>query len=142
VVGVVIAARPKTPRPESDWTRGVDVHVPGEVCCSYGNGTLGVLSAYGDMEYRGLVVPHFHVSVSAPGQDRRPTDDETELVRRDFDMEDAEEDNHHPGRIRNLFRPIHLPKGTVGICDCKENEEIVTEADGFQWSRAVDGGQS
>jgi hypothetical protein len=112
------------------------VKLPGETCRAYFNGKLMVLSGYGDMEYRGLVVPQFHVSVSVPSEDRRATDDEIEAVRRDFDMEDAEEDNHQPGRIRNLFRPVHLPKGTVGMCDCKENEEVVTEPDGFEWSRS------
>ena len=50
-------------------------------------------------------------------------------------MADAEEDNHHPGRIRNLFLPLHLPRGTVGVCDCKTDETVVTEPDGFQWSK-------
>jgi hypothetical protein len=93
-----------------------------------------VLSSAELAEYRGAVYPHNHVSVSVIA-DRRPTDVEITMVRHDFDMEDAEEDNHQPGRVRNLFLPLHLPRGTVGICDCKADEEQVVEADGFTWSR-------
>lgn len=99
-------------------------------------GALRVLSSSETAEYRGLVVPHNHISVSVdPRFDRRPTDGEMDMVRRDFDMVDAEEDNHQPGRIRNLFLPLHLPRGTTGVCDCKADEEQVTEPDGFVWSR-------
>lgn len=98
---------------------------------------LNVLSSAEMAEYRGVVCPHNHISVSV-SEDRRPTDAEMEKVRHDFDMHDAEEDNHQPGRIRNLFLPLHLPRGTVGICDCKSDETVVTEADGFQWSKKVE----
>lgn len=33
------------------------------------------------------------------------------------------------------FLPLHLPRGTVGVCDCKTDETVVTEPDGFQWSK-------
>lgn len=99
---------------------------------------LRVLSSAETAEYHGIVCPHNHVSVSVdPSLDRRPTDLEMTLVRRHFDMEDAEEDNHQPGRTRNLFLPLHLPRGTTEVCDCKADEEQVTEADGFTWSRKV-----
>lgn len=127
---------PKTP-PITRWKYVGQFDLPGEINRAWSAGKLGVLSGFGDMEYRGVVVPHFHISVSVPSEKRRPSDDEMAQVRSDFDMEDAEEDNHSPGVARHLFRPVHLPKGTVGICDCKENEEIVTESDGYQWSRKV-----
>lgn len=95
---------------------------------------MRVLSSAEMVEYRGVVCAHNHVSVSV-GEDRRPTDHEMEMVRHDFDMHDAEEDNHQPGRIRNLFLPLHLQRGSVGVCDCKEDEEQVVESDGFVWSR-------
>ena len=89
------------------------------------------------MEYRGLVCPHNHVSVSVhPGLGRRPTDEEMAKVRHAFDMHDAEEDNHQPGQIRSLFLPLHLPRGAVGVCDCKSDETLVVEPDGFVWSKA------
>jgi len=102
------------------------------------HGAVRVLSSAEQAEYRGIVVPHNHCSVSVYGEDRRPSDEEMAEVRHAFDMHDAEEDNHQPGRIRNLFLPLHLPRGTVGICDCKTDETVVTEPDGFQWSRKVD----
>lgn len=104
----------------------------------YSRGALRVLSSAETAEYHGIVCPHNHVSVSVdPVYDRRPTDGEMDFVRDHFDMVDAEEDNHHPGRIRNLFLPLHLPRGTTGVCDCKADEEQVTEEDGFVWSRKV-----
>lgn len=105
----------------------------------YFRNPLRVLSSRMQAEYRGLVCPHNHVSVSVdPSLGRRPTDDEMDEVRHDFDMHDAEEDNHQRGQIRNLFLPLHLPRGTVGICDCKANEEQVVEPDGFVWSKERD----
>lgn len=86
-------------------------------------------------EYHDLVVAQNHVSVSVL-MDRRPNDLEMTMVRGAFDMVDAEEDNHQPGRIRNLFLPLHLPRGTTGICDCKSDETVVVEPDGFRWSKA------
>lgn len=101
------------------------------------NGHMRVLTSAEMADYRGKVYPHNHVTVSVhPSLGRRPTDAEMLAVRHAFDMHDAEEDNHQPGRIRNLFLPLHLPRGTVGVCDCKSDETIVVEPDGFQWSKA------
>jgi hypothetical protein len=125
---------PKAP-PVTRWRYITQFDLPGEVNHAWQRWRIGVLSGFGDMDYRGMVVPHFHVSVSIPSENRRPNDDEMDVVRADFDMEDAEEDNHSPGVARHLFRPVHLPRGTVGLCECKEDEEIVTEPNGHQWSR-------
>lgn len=127
--------RPKQPVTSLAWEQLADVRVAGQTLERYFDGTLLVLSGSADMEYRGLIVPTFHVSVSVPFSNRRATDAEVEVVRRAFDMQDAEEDNHSSSVHRNLFRPAHLPKGTVGICECKEDEETVVESDGFQWQR-------
>jgi hypothetical protein len=96
---------------------------------------LTVLSSSVEAEYRGQVGRHNHVSVAAADHDRRPSDDELARVRRDFDMADAEEDNHSPGVARHLFLPLWLPRGTTGICECKAEETEVVEPDGFRWSR-------
>lgn len=96
---------------------------------------LVVISSAMDAEYQGVVVPHNHVSVALHDHRRRPNDKEMGWVRADFDMEDAEEDNHLPGVARHLFLPLHLPRGTEGICDCKADETLVVEPDGFRWSK-------
>lgn len=100
----------------------------------YQLGPLCVLSSAEIAEYQGQPCPHNHVSVSVLTVGRRPTDEQMAIVRADFDMEDAEEDNHQPGRVRNLFLPLHLPRGTTGICDCKDDETQMVEPDGFTWS--------
>lgn len=108
---------------------------------AYQRGLVRVLSSAELAEYQGLVVPHNHVTVSVDEMlGRRPNDREMAVVRHDFDMHDAEEDNHQPGRIRNLFLPLHLPRGTEGICDCKSDETEVVERDGFRWSRPKEAG--
>jgi hypothetical protein len=96
---------------------------------------LTVVSSAGPMEYRGLIVAHNHLSVAVAGHRQRPSDAELERVRADFDMADAEEDNHSPGVARHLFLPLHLPRGTPGVCDCKSGETLVVEPDGYRWSR-------
>jgi len=132
-VTTIVGQKPKAPL--SGWSYVRPWEMPGEVAHIWRNDKLMVISAFGDMEYQGIVVAHFHVSASVINSDRRPTNDEMDLVRKSFDLDDAEEDNHSPGRIRNLFRPVHLPKGTTSMCDCKENEEVIVESDGFQWQR-------
>ena len=102
----------------------------------YQLGHMRVLSSAIEAKFHGMVVPQNHVTLSVDESlARRPTDAELTTVRHDFDMHDAEEDNHQPGRIRNLFLPLHLPRGTQGVCDCKSDETRVVEPDGFVWSR-------
>jgi hypothetical protein len=96
---------------------------------------LVVLSSAIVAEYRGEPCRHNHVSVAVADHTRRPTDPELAMVRADFDMADAEEDNHSPGNARHLFLPLHIARGTVGVCDCKDDEEQVVESDGYTWSR-------
>lgn len=113
----------------------ISVAIGGETH-AYQLGGIRVLSSREMAEYQGVVCPHNHVSVSVDSCfSHRPTDADMAKVRAAFDMEDAEEDNHQPGRIRNLFLPLHLPRGTTGVCDCKSDETVVTELDGFQWSK-------
>ena len=133
----ISAVPPKQPSLLTGWKNLGRIAIPNEEAYVWRFRKLNVISAVGDMEFRGVIVPQFHVSVSVLGDEqRRATDEEMARVRRDFDMEDAEEDNHHPGRIRNLFRLVHLPPGTPPICECKESEETVVEPDGFTWQRA------
>lgn len=72
----------------------------------------------------------WHISVTRRGE--RATDADVAKVRLVFGMADAEEDNHMPGKTRNLVLPV-LPEHRKP-CDCKTIEQVVTEPDGFQWS--------
>lgn len=76
------------------------------------------------------VIPQWHVSVSEGG--RRPSRKLIERVRRDFGMEQAEVDNHHPGVAVHLLLCV-APDRRVA-CECKAGEKVVTEPDGYQWS--------
>jgi hypothetical protein len=133
---------PARPPSNSGWVHQPERHCRlatkhiGAPTHAYQKGFLRVLSSAEMAEYQGITVPHNHVTVSVDEVlGRRARDEEMTLVRHDFDMHDAEEDNHQPGRIRNLFLPLHLPRGTTGICDCKSDETEVVEADGFRWSK-------
>ncbi len=52
-------------------------------------------------------------------------------------MVGAEEDNHHPGNARHFWRPLD-PSHRVD-CECKEDEVLVTDADGYRWTNPQDG---
>jgi hypothetical protein len=80
-------------------------------------------------------IPQWHVSISKQGA--RPDADTVARVLRDFDLEGAEEDNHHPGVARHFWMPVD-PTRRVD-CECKSDETVVTEADGYQWTNPVTG---
>lgn len=78
-----------------------------------------------------LLIPQWHISVSENGH--RPGDDAVRSVLADFGMEDSEEDNHVPGKARHFWR-LDV-QGPHVECDCKRDEETVTELDGYRWQR-------
>lgn len=128
-------ARPVTLKRQ--WWHNAQLAVDGADTHVWQWGFVKVLSSRTWTEYQGEFCWHNHVSVSVdPRIGDRPVDKIMGAVREDFDMVDAEEDNHQPGRIRNLFLPLHLARGTVGVCDCKSDETTVVEPDGFTWSRS------
>lgn len=107
----------------------------------YLRGRLLVMSDFAVMEFRGEERPQFMLSISASGAGgrRRATDAEVTQALRDFGMDGAEEDNHQPGIIRMFFLLADPRPGEEGIqCDCKEDEQVVVEPDGFRWSRTKD----
>lgn len=132
----------KRPRPYR-WTEGPIVDMPGQPsCCAYGKGQLLVFVSADEMDFRGEKRPQHMLSVSArsrlanSGGRRRATDAEIADVLRDFDMGGAEEDNHQPGYIRMFFLLADPRPGEEGVqCECKTDEQLVVEADGFRWSR-------
>lgn len=83
----------------------------------------------------GEVIDQWLVSVSRKG--KRPGGKDVKKVLRDFDMPNAEEDNHHPGRARHFFLPVD-PSHRVD-CQCKSTETIHTEADGYTWANDNEG---
>lgn len=76
------------------------------------------------------VGPQWHLSVSVNG--RRARGHEVRHVLRDFGMVGAEEDNHHPGIARNFWIPLDPSKRVE--CECKTNEDIIREPDGYTWT--------
>lgn len=105
---------------------------------AWSNGRIGVLSALEDAELpdRSGRGPQWHVSVSQFGSGRA-TDDECAEVLSDFGLLGAEEDNHHPGVARHFWMPVD-PVHRVD-CECKADEVIVVEPDGYQWTNPRDG---
>lgn len=104
---------------------------------------LQVLVGLGPMEFRGESRLQHTLSICTyTGVDRtrsRSTDEEVAVALRDFGMAGAEEDNHQPGIIRMFFLLADLRPGEEGIqCECKSDEQVVVEPDGFRWSRTRD----
>lgn len=82
----------------------------------------------------GDTIPQWHVSVSELG--RRPSPRVLRKALRAFRMEEAEEDNHHPGVARHFWLPVD--KSRRVSCECKETEKVVREADGYTWTNPTD----
>jgi hypothetical protein len=78
--------------------------------------------------------PQWHLSVSERRQ--RPSADTIRRVRRDFAMQRAEEDNHHPGIARHLWLPIEIRHRVD--CECKTDEKVIVDPDGYTWTNPVD----
>lgn len=76
--------------------------------------------------------PEYHISISKNGG--RCTSNEAKWVLRQFNLEDAEEDNHVPhGIVRNFWLPV--AENIIGHeCSCKETESVMKEDQGdFIW---------
>lgn len=76
-----------------------------------------------------------HVSVSRRGH--RPSRSDLRLALTAFGAVGWEEDNHHSGIARHFWRPLD-PKHRVE-CQCKSDEIVVVESDGYAWTTPVDG---
>lgn len=77
--------------------------------------------------------PEYHISISKRGG-RRCTMQEAKWVLRQFDCDDAEEDNHVPnGIVRNFWRPV-ADKFSGYQCPCKAAEPAMKEDKGdYVW---------
>lgn len=77
--------------------------------------------------------PQYHISMSKHGRRRVPRADALMIVKQ-FDLEDAEEDNHVPGGyVRNFWRPV-AERDVGRECPCKDEETAIVEDKGdFEW---------
>jgi hypothetical protein len=81
--------------------------------------------------------PEYHISISRGGprgESVRCSSQEAKWVLRQFDLEDAEEDNHVPnGVVRNFWRPV-ADRLSGYQCPCKDAEPAMIEDGGdFVW---------
>lgn len=79
--------------------------------------------------------PQWLVTISAKGQ--RPTPKQTRKALRAFGMTEAEEDNHAPGITRGFFLVVDPARRVA--CQCKTDETVVVEPDGYRWSKDLSG---
>lgn len=135
---------PKRPW-RSVWRRLPDAMGPsGELALRFHAARLGLLvvSSVDLAEFRGVVRPQYHVSISSPSSvcgleltPRRPVDHECQAVLAEMGMRGAEEDNHEPGLARHFWRLCEAAPDEAMGCECKETEETVVEPDGHRWQR-------
>lgn len=129
---------PKLPDPRHLGRRYRPCLVPARLArhgvLAFRDGRVIVLSQVAIMDApdgSGDPLPTWLVSVSEDG--RVAGDGVVRRVRRDFDMRDAEEDNHEDGHARKLFLVVD-PSRRVA-CECKETDEVVTKPNGYSYSR-------
>ena len=110
---------------------------PAGPASAWRSGPLMVLSELAEAEYPDGdgVGPQWLISITAKGKRAKPKQIRRAL--RAFGMVGAEEDNHHPGNARSFWRPLD-PSRRVD-CECKTDETIVVEDDGYTWTNPVDG---
>lgn len=125
-------------RPNARWTEepwsGVK---PSAHASAWRCGPLMVLSTLVDAEYpdgQGTG-QQWHISVSDNG--KRPKPKQVRKALRAFNMVGTEEDQHHPGVARHFWLPLD-PAHRVD-CQCKVDEQVVVERDGYTWTTPFDG---
>lgn len=126
---------PRELRPKgTGWREGVRIRDVGLV---FHHGDITVISSLVDAEYPdgNGTGPQWHVSLSFKG--KRPKEHHVRRALRAFGMVGAEEDNHHPGVARHFWRPVD-PTRRVD-CQCKEDEDVIVEPDGYTWTNPNDG---
>ncbi len=104
----------------------------------WSRGQIRVISALemAELPDRSGVGPQWHISVSR-GPKKRPRPTDVRAALRAFQMHGAEEDNHHPGVARHFWVPVD-PAHRVD-CECKEEEAVITEPDGYKWTNPREG---
>lgn len=129
----------RAPNDPLQWQRRPVPRLPNAIDqAAYQSGPICVISALEMAESprgTGETIPQWHISITDRG--RRPKPNHVRRALRAFGMVGAEEDNHHPGMARNFWQPVD-PAHRVD-CECKEEDVIVKEPDGYTWSNARDG---
>lgn len=129
---------PPPKRPPAHWERlpsrpGIDM--PGVELWRYsGFLVTSQLEATNSPRPPGQPTPTWMLAVSR--NHRRPTDNDIARALRAFSMQEAIEDNHEPGVKRMFFLPVDPAQRAE--CECKTDEALVTEPDGYQWSNNLD----
>lgn len=92
----------------------------------------------------GDVIAQWHLSIAGRvvGPDNRPFPVRASAVElahmvATFGLDDYEIDNHHPGAAQHLWIPKD-PTRRVD-CECKSDELIIVEPDGYTWTTPTDG---
>ncbi len=108
---------------------------------------LVALSSVGPMQApdgSGDIIDTWHLSVAArvvnaAGKQEpvRPTVEQFEHLLDTWAITEFEIDNHHPGSAQHLMIPVD-PARRVD-CECKANETVIVEPDGYTWTNPVDG---
>lgn len=69
--------------------------------------------------------PHYHISLSDNG--KRIPASIVDIILKQFDATDFEEDNHAPLKIiRSFWKPVERP---AEVCPCKDNEKPEVDGD-------------
>ena len=126
--------------PRTGWSRLPDPRMLPSVTSAscWQRGNVVVISALENAEApdgRGDTIPQWHVSVSERGE--RPSARGLARALGDFGMVGTEEDNHHPGIARHFWLPIDSARRVD--CQCKTDEVVVREADGYTWTNPKSG---
>ena len=113
---------PKKPN-NNNWQLRYDMsrYVDGFECYSYQHRDgFVVMSGLEVMSHAGFYTnePFYHVSITYFGQ--RCSNSAAKKMMRDFDMQDAEQDNHFPGKARHFWLPVSDKLKGVP-CPCKSN---------------------
>lgn len=104
---------------------------PPIVASCWQRGLVTVISTLVDAELPGGGVGRTW-NASVTRQKKRPKPGDVQRFRIDFDMLQAEEDNHHPGNAKHFFLPVD--PALRGICECKTDEVVHVEPDGYTWT--------
>lgn len=80
-------------------------------------------------------IPQWNISISAAG--KRPKPHHLRKALRAFGMVGAENDTHHPGNAVHFWMAVDPARRVA--CQCKTDEETITDPDGYTWSNPKPG---